>query len=87
MQFFPNITYRQSAGSELKPVLHGTGLRVQTIVIATEHWHMEPEQIAREYDISVANVHKVLAFYAAHQFEIDSAITLDETLEAVASRG
>jgi uncharacterized protein (DUF433 family) len=81
MQLFPNITYRQSAGGELKPVLHGTALRVQTVVVAAKHWKMEPEQIAREYDISVASVHEVLAFYAAHQYEIDAVIALEEMLE------
>ena len=84
---FPHITYRRGATGRPLPVLRGTAIRVQTIVVASKHWEMEPAQIAREYDISEQQVHAALAFYAAHAPEIDLAIGEEATLnrEAVDS--
>src|SRR5687768_3513558 len=47
---FPNITYRRGASGALSPVLRGTGIRVQTIVIAAENKSV-PE-IADDYDLT-----------------------------------
>jgi uncharacterized protein (DUF433 family) len=72
---FPGITYRVGAAHIPTPVIRGTGIRVQTIVIATQHWEMSPAQIADDYEVlSERQVTEALAFYHAHRSEIDAAI-------------
>ena len=78
---FPQITYRRGASGTVSPVLRGTGIRVQTIVVANEHWEQPPAEIAAAYDISDRQVSEALAFYAAHRSEIDQAITAEARLE------
>ena len=84
---FPQVTYRRGASGRPVPVLRGTSIRVQTIVVAAKQWGMEPCQIAREYDVSEEQVHAALAFYAAHVQEIDLAIAEEETLEVEGVHG
>ncbi|OQY36449.1 MAG: hypothetical protein B6243_03130 [Anaerolineaceae bacterium 4572_5.2] len=79
---FPHVTYRRGATGQPEPVLRGTGLRVQTVVVANQHWEMPPAQIAAEYDLTEAQVKGALAFYAAHRVEIDAVIAAEESLEA-----
>jgi uncharacterized protein (DUF433 family) len=79
---FSQITYVPGASGQLIPVLHGTRLRVQTIVIASQKWALSPNQIAAEYDLSEAQVNEVLAFYAAHSQEIDASIATEQIIEA-----
>jgi uncharacterized protein (DUF433 family) len=79
---FPEIIYVRGASGELIPVLRGTRLRVQTIVIAAQKWGFSSNQIADEYDILEAQVNEVLAFYEAHSQEIDASIAADRIIEA-----
>ncbi|MEG4166852.1 MULTISPECIES: DUF433 domain-containing protein [unclassified Microcoleus] len=79
---FPEITYVRGASGELVPVLRGTRLRVQTVVIAAQKWGFSPNQIAAEYDLSEAQVNDVIAFYAAHFQEIDASIAAERIIEA-----
>jgi uncharacterized protein (DUF433 family) len=81
-QTFPNITYRRGASGQLLPIVRGTNLRVQTVVVAAQQWGLSPNEIAAEYGLSEAWVNEVLAFYAAHRSEIDAAIAAEQTLEA-----
>lgn len=78
---FPHITYRSSAARIPTPVLRGTGIRVQTIVVAVEHWQMTPEQVAAEYDLTLAQVEEAIAFYAAHRIEIEASLEAERGLE------
>ncbi|MDQ2098670.1 MAG: DUF433 domain-containing protein [Tychonema bourrellyi B0820] len=78
---FPQITYVRGASSELIPVLRGTRLRVQTVVIAAQKWDFSPNQIATEYDLSEVQVNEILAFYAAHSQEIDVSIAAEQIIE------
>lgn len=78
---FPHVTYRRGASGQPTPVLRGTGIRVQTIVIATQAWGLSPAQVAAEYDLTEAQVKNVLAFYKAHRQEIDASIAAEQTLE------
>ena len=80
---FPEITYVRGASGELVPVLRGTRLRVQTVVVAAQKWGFSPNQIATEYDLSEAQVNHVLAFYAAHSQEIDASIDAEKIIEPV----
>jgi uncharacterized protein (DUF433 family) len=79
---FPHITYRRGASGQPVPALRGTGIRVQTVVIANRQWGMLPAQIAAEYDLTEAQVKDALAFYAAHRVEIDAVIAAEESFEA-----
>ena len=79
---FPRITYRRGAAGQPTPALRGTGIRVQTIVVATQRWEMTPAQIAAEYELSEAQVDEALAFYEAHRPEIDAAIAAERAMEA-----
>ena len=83
---FPEITYVPGASGEFVPVLRGTRLRVQTVVIAAHKWGFSPNQIAAEYDLSEAQVNDVLAFYAAHSQEIDASIDAEKIIEPVTRR-
>ena len=64
---FPGITYRRGASGVLQPVLRGTGLRVQTILLASRAWQMAAEQIASEYSLSLGQVEACLRFYESHR--------------------
>ncbi len=66
----PQVTYRPGASGRLVPMLRGTAIRVQTVVVAAQRWKMEPRQLAREYGISEDQAHAAFAFYAAHGLEM-----------------
>ncbi|MBN1121130.1 MAG: DUF433 domain-containing protein [Anaerolineae bacterium] len=57
-----------------RPCLAGTGLEVSVLAIARIVHNQTPEQIAADYDISLAQVHAALSYYYAHRDEIDSRI-------------
>jgi len=76
---FPSVTYRRGASGVLSPVLGGTGIRVQTIVIASEN--MSPTEIVGDYGVTVEQVKDALNFYRAHQAEIDAHIQAEAALE------
>lgn len=77
---FPGIAYRYGASGVPTPVLRGTGLRVQTLVIDVRHGRITPAQAAAEYDLPEARVVEALAFYDAHQSEIDARIAAESAL-------
>jgi len=79
---FPLITYRRGASDVPIPFVRGTGIRVQTLVIAKKVWESTPSEIAENYDLTERQVQEVLDFYTAHQREIDLAIAYEQTLEA-----
>jgi len=77
---FSSIFYRRGASGVLSPILRGTGIRVQTIVIDSQN--MTPAEIARDYDITDRQVREALKFYEAHCAEIDGHIEAEVELEA-----
>ena len=79
---FPQITHRRGAAGWPQPVLRGTGIRVQTIAMASTVWAMDPDRIADEYDLSLTQVQEALDFYHAHQAEMDAFIRIEEDLAA-----
>jgi uncharacterized protein (DUF433 family) len=79
---FPQITYRRGAAGVPTPVLRGTGIRVQTVVVAARQWELTTEQIAAQYDLTESQVKEALAFYEAHRAEVDAGIVAEQTLEA-----
>lgn len=76
---FPNITYRRGASGSLSPILRGTGIRVQTIVLANQN--STPKEIAEDYDLPPMQVQEALGFYEAHRAEIDAHIQAEAALE------
>lgn len=62
------------------PVIRGTGIRVQTIVIAVQVWGESPAQVAEDYDLRERQVTECLDFYAAHRVEIDTAIQAEDRM-------
>jgi uncharacterized protein (DUF433 family) len=78
---FPGITYRRGASGIPVPILRGTGIRVQTIVIAYQAWNETPAEIASQYDLPEGLVNETISFYQAHQAEIDLLIQSDTILE------
>jgi uncharacterized protein (DUF433 family) len=79
---FPHITYRRGAAGQPTPVIRGTGIRVQTIVTAAQHWGMSPAEIANEYGLTEQQVAECLAFYAARPSEIEANIQAEDSLMA-----
>ena len=79
---FPQITYRRGAAGIPTPQVSSTGVRVQTIVVATERWNLSSQEIADEYDLTPSQVKEALAFYTAHPAEIDRAIEAEQEQEA-----
>ena len=77
---FPRITYRSGAARHPTPVIRGTGIRVQTIVIAERAWGLSPQQIAADWSLSERQVTEALSFYAAHRAEIDADIEAEERM-------
>lgn len=76
---FPGITYRRGASGTLSPILRGTNLRVQTLVIASEERSIQ--EIAEDYDLTVSQVQEALDFYQSHRSEIDAQIKAESELE------
>lgn len=76
---FPDITYRRGASGVLAPVIRGTGIRVQTIVIEAES--KSPNEIAEDYDLTKFQVREALGFYEAHRAEIDAHIQAEAALK------
>src|SRR5450759_2592965 len=60
---FPGITYRRGASGWVTPVLRGTGIRVQTFVVAVDQFKTSPEELATQYLLEVSQVREALAFY------------------------
>jgi uncharacterized protein (DUF433 family) len=77
---FPRISYRRGASGSPAPVLRGTGIRVQTIVVAHRQWGLSERRTAEEYGLSAGQVKEALSFYEKHREEIDAAIAAEETL-------
>jgi uncharacterized protein (DUF433 family) len=78
---FPQIAYRQGTNGELVPVIKGTGIRVQTVAIASQKWGMSPSQITNEYELTEAQVREALSFYVVNKGQIDAAIASEQSLE------
>jgi acetate---CoA ligase (ADP-forming) len=79
---FPQVTYRRGAAGIPQPVLRGTGIRIQSIVIAHEQWGMTPQEIAAEYGLAVKQIEEALAFFEAHRTEIETHILMEERLSS-----
>lgn len=57
-----------------KPRIAGHRITVQNIVIWHERMGKSADEIATEYDLSLADVYAALAYYFDHRKEIDKSI-------------
>ena len=64
------------AGS--KPRIAGHRITVQNVVIWHEHLGKSADEIATEYDLTLADVYAALAYYFDHRAEIDESIRTGE---------
>ena len=83
-QAFPQIQHRTGRSGQANASIKGTGIRVQTIVIAKTDWAWDVNKIAEEYDLSSTQISEALRFYEAHKAEINDAIAAEVALEAAA---
>jgi len=66
-----------------KPRIAGRRITVSDVAIWYERMAMTPQQISTTYDLSLAEVHAALAYYHAHQDEIEAEI--EESLRFAAA--
>ena len=57
-----------------KPRVAGYRITVQNIAVWHERLGKTADQIADEYDLTLAEVHAALAYYFAHREEIDQSL-------------
>lgn len=79
---FLHITYRRGASGWPFAALRGSGIRVETIVVAARNWGLSPAQIAEDYELTLAQVQEALAFYAAHRGEIEASLAEERQTES-----
>lgn len=58
-----------------KPRIAGRRITVQDIVIWHERLGKTPDEIAVEYDLTLAEIYAALAYYFDHRAEIDQSIS------------
>jgi uncharacterized protein (DUF433 family) len=78
---YPSVTYRRGAAGQPVPVIRGTGVRVQALVVASRIWKLAPSELGREYGLSEGQVNDALSFYEAHQREVDALIEAEQAQE------
>jgi len=67
-----------------KPHIIGTRITVSDVAFFHLTWGWSAEQIAAEYDLSLASVYAALAYYYDHRAEVDQRTAEDEAFaEAV----
>ncbi len=78
------ITHEIAGG---KPRIAGHRITVQNVAIWHEWMGRTADEIATEYDLTLADVYAALAYYYAHQEEIDRSIRESERFaEALRAR-
>jgi len=65
-----------------KPRIAGRRIAVQNIVIWHEWLGMSADEIATEYDLTLAEIYAALAYYHNNPVEIDEAIKASEAFVA-----
>lgn len=54
-----------------RPCVAGTGLRVTDLIMAHLFHQRTPDELAADYELSLAQVYAALAYYYAHKPELD----------------
>ena len=61
-----------------RPRIAGRRITVQNIAVWHEYMGLSADEIAAEYDLSLANIYAALAYYFDHRDEIKQQIAEDE---------
>lgn len=61
-----------------KPHIVGHRITVQNIVIWHERMGLSADEIATEYNLTLADIYAALAYYYDHRGEVDASIQSDE---------
>ena len=69
-----------------KPRIAGHRITVQNVVIWHERMGKTPDEIATEYNLSLADIYAALAYYFDHRLEIDQSIKESEAFVAALQR-
>lgn len=77
---FPHVSCRRGAAGVSVPVVRGTGIRVQTLVMAARQWGCSIAALVEEYSLTEAQVRDALAFYEAHRRDVDQLLAEEERL-------
>ena len=72
-----NLIYRDPNVRGGRPCIVGSDLRVLDIVISKIFAERTPDDLAQDYDLTMAEVHAALAYYYCNKDEIDSEIRDD----------
>lgn len=78
---FPEIIEKINTDGDKVPVIKGTNIRVQTLVIAFHNWQLSVTDIAEQFNLTPEQVAQALNFYQIHQQSIDRAIATEQALE------
>jgi uncharacterized protein (DUF433 family) len=79
---YPLITYRRGSSGIPTPIVRGTGIRVESIVVGHQHWGQSANELAEEYAIPIGAVRAALDYYETHREEIDTLIRIEQEIEA-----
>ncbi len=83
-----NLIYRDPEIRGGRPCVVGTDLRVLDIVVAMIFDERNPDQLAQDYALSMAEVHAALSYYHCNKAEIDEDIREDiKRSEAIGKGG
>lgn len=77
---FPGITYRRGASGWVTPVIRGTGIRVQTIIL-DKKMGLSLKEISTDLVLNLNQIREAQAFYDAHRSEVDANIQIEQELE------
>ena len=77
---FPLITYRRGGSGIPRPVIRGTAIHVQTLILWIRFGET-PQKVAENYDLDIKQVQEAQAFYKVHKTEIDENIKEERELE------
>lgn len=80
---FPGITYVAGVSGVMQPVIKGTRIRVQTLVIAAQNWGLSVAEIADDYELKKEIVEEAILFYQTHKTEIENLINSEAALELI----
>jgi len=81
---FLHVTYVRGGAGQPVPVVRGSGIRIQAVVVASRVWGMSPADIAAEYGIGEAHVKDALGFFDRHKPEVEAALRAEEGMEPAA---
>ena len=80
---FPLITYRRGSSGIPTPIVRGTGIRVETIVVSHHRWGQSIQELAEEFVIPLEAVRAALEYYETHRQEMDTLIRIEQEIEAM----